>query len=51
MLWNKVVLVETDNNSTKAYINHLGRRTIMLSAIAREIWHTAFQYGIYLVAS
>ena len=43
-----MVLVETDNNSTKAYIDHKGGRTIMLSAIAREIWHTAFQHGIHL---
>ena len=50
MLRNKVVLVETDISSTKAYINHMGGRKIMLSAIAREIWHTAFQYGIQLVA-
>ena len=50
MLRGKVVLVETDNNSTKAYIDHMSGRTIMLSAIVREIWHTAFQYGIHLVA-
>ena len=31
-------------------INHIGRRTIVPSAIAREIWHTALQYGIHLVA-
>ena len=50
MVRNKVVLFETDNNSTKTYMNHMGRRTIMVSAIAREIWHTAFQHGIHLVA-
>ena len=47
---NKVVLVETDNNLTKAYINHMGGRTIMLSVITREIWHTAFQHGTHLIA-
>jgi hypothetical protein len=31
------VLVETDNSATKAYINHMGGRTVMLSSIAREI--------------
>ena len=46
----KVVLVETDNNTTKAYINHMGGRGVLLSSIAREIWHTAHRYGIHLIA-
>ena len=46
----KVVLVETDNISTKAYINHMGGRTLMLSSIAREIWHIAHRHGIHLIA-
>ena len=50
MLRQKVVLVETDNSATKAYINHMGGRTLMLSSIAREIWHTAHRYGIHLIA-
>ena len=41
MMRNKIVQVKTDNNSTKACINHMGGRKIMLSATAREIWHMA----------
>ena len=50
MLRNKVVLVETDSSSTKAYINHMDERKTILFAIARKIWHTALQYGIHLIA-
>ena len=49
-LRQKVVLVETDNSATKAYINHMGGRAIMLSSIARETWHTTHRYGIHLIA-
>ena len=43
---NQVLLIETDNLVTKAYINHLGGRMPVLSAIARDIWATAHQFGI-----
>ena len=36
-LTNRVVLVETDNITTKAYINHMGRRSRYLSAIAHRL--------------
>ena len=50
MMSQKVVLIETDNISTKAYINHMGGGTIMLSSIAREIWHIAHRHGLHLIA-
>ena len=34
---NQVLLVETDNKVTEAYINHLGGRKPILSAIALQI--------------
>ena len=40
-LQNQVLLIETDNLVTKAYINHLGGRKPVLSAIARDIWPIA----------
>ena len=50
MLRNTVVLIETDNIVTKAYINHMGGRKPMLNAIAQDIWKTAHQFGLQLVA-
>ena len=47
---NKVLLIETDNNTTKAYINHMGGRSRVLSAIAHSLWKTAQQWGISLIA-
>ena len=47
---NQVLLVETDNKVTEAYINHLGGRKPILSAIALQIWKTAHQFGIQLIA-
>ena len=49
-LRNQVLLIETDNLVTKAYINHLGGRKPVLSAIARDIWSTAHQFGIQPIA-
>ena len=40
------LLIETDTTVTKAYINHLGGRKPVLSAIARSIWATCHQSGI-----
>ena len=42
--------VESDNNSTNAYTNHMAGRTVILSAITRDIWHTAFRFSIHLIA-
>ena len=50
MLRNTVVLIETDNIVTKAYINHMGGRKPILNAIAQDIWKTAHQFGLQLVA-
>ena len=47
---NKVLLIETDNNTTKAYLNHMGGRSRVLSAIAHQTWSVAHQFGIHLVA-
>ena len=33
---NRVMLVETDNKVTQAYINHLGGRSLFFSSIARD---------------
>ena len=46
-LRGRVVLVETDNKVTQAYINHLGDRSPFLSSIARDLW---YQAQILLVA-
>ena len=47
---NRVVLVETDNKVTQAYINHLGGRSIFLNSIARDLWSMCYQARILLVA-
>jgi len=47
---NRVVLVETDNKVTQAYINHLGGRSLFLNSIARDIWSMCYQAQILLVA-
>ena len=49
-LTNRVVLVETDNITTKAHINHMGERSCYLSTITRSLWHVAHRYSIHLVA-
>ena len=45
-----MLLIETENLVTKAYINHLGGRKPVLSAIARDIRATAHQFGIQPIA-
>ena len=45
-----MLLIETDNNNTKAYLNHMGGRSRVLSAIAHQTWSVAHQFGIHLVA-
>ena len=47
---NWVVLVETDNKVTQAYVNHLGGRSPFLSSIARDLWSMCYQAHILLVA-
>lgn len=47
---NRVVLVETDNKVTQAYINHLGGRSIFLNSIARDLWSMCYRAHILLVA-
>ena len=49
-LTNHVVLVETNNITTKAYINHMGGRSHYLFAIAHRLWHVAHQHSIHLLA-
>jgi hypothetical protein len=49
-LRGKVVLVETDNIVTMAYINHLGGRSRFLNHIARDLWTLCYQHGILLQA-
>ena len=41
-LRNKQVLVETDNKTTQAYINHLGGRSRFLDSIARRLLQGSF---------
>ena len=45
-----MVLVETDNKVTQAYINHLGGRSIFLNSIARDLWSMCYRAHILLVA-
>ena len=47
-LRNKQVLVETDNKTTPAFINHLGGRSRLLNGIARRLWSMAYGNGILL---
>ena len=47
---NRVVLVETDNKVTQAYINHLGGRFIFLTSIAWDLWSMCYRAHILLVA-
>ena len=50
MFHGRVVLVETDNNTTKAYLNDMGGRSRVLSAIARKIWLLAQKFGFQIQA-
>ena len=47
---NRLVLMETDNEVTQAYINHLGGRSPFLSSIAQDLWSICYQAHILLVA-
>ena len=47
---NRVVLVETDNKVTQAYINHFGGRSVFLNKITRDLWSMCYQARILLVA-
>ena len=49
-LKNSVVLVETDNSTTMAYVNHLGGRSRFLSEVAHRLWRVTNQFGITLRA-
>ena len=49
-LRGKIVLVETDNIVTMAYINHLGGRSRFLNNIARNLWTLCYNSGILLQA-
>ena len=46
----QVVLVETDNKVTQAYINHFGGRSVFLNSIAGDLWSMCYQAHILLVA-
>ena len=45
-----VVLVETDNKVTQAYVNHLGGRSPFLNSIAWDLWSMCYQAHILFVA-
>ena len=47
-LHNTVVLCETDNLTTMAYVNHLGGRSRFLSAVAHRLWNVTNSYGVTL---
>ena len=49
-LRGRVVLVETDDEVTHAYINHLGGRSPFLNSIARDLWSMCYHADILLVA-
>ena len=49
-LKNSVVLAETDNSTTMAYVNHLGGRSRFLSEVAHRLWRVTNQFGITLRA-
>ena len=50
-LQGKTVLLETDNSTTIAYVNHYGGPSRYLSAIARKLWAVCFSYDIHLQAT
>ena len=47
---NRVVLVETDNKVTQAYINHLGGRSLFLNSIAQDLWSMCYRAQILFIA-
>ena len=47
---SRVVLVETDNKVTQAYINHSGGRSVFSNSIARDLWPMCYRAHIPLVA-
>ena len=47
---NRVVLVETNNKVTQAYINHLGGQCLFLNSIAQDLWSMCYQAHTLLVA-
>ena len=47
---NQVVLVETNNKVTQAYINHLGGQSLFLNSITQDLWSMCYQAHILLVA-
>ena len=49
-LRHSVVLVETDNSTTMAYINHLGGRSRFLSSVTHELWQVCRKAAITLRA-
>ena len=48
-LTNRVVLVENDNITTKAYIDHMDGQSRYLSAIVHCLGHVAHQHSIHLL--
>ena len=40
---NQVVLVETDNRVTQAYINHLEGRSVFLNSITQDLWSVCYR--------
>ena len=47
---NRVVLVETNNKVTQAYINHFGGRSVFLNSIAQVLGSMCYRAHILLVA-
>ena len=41
--------METDKKVTRAYINHLGGRSLFLNSIAQDLWSMCYQAQILLV--
>ena len=49
-LRGQVVLVETDNKVTHAYIDHLGGRSLFFNSITRDPWSMCYQAQTLLIA-
>ena len=45
-----MVLVETDNEVTQAYINHFGGRCVFLNSIVWDLWSMCYRARILLIA-
>ena len=49
-LYDPSMLVQTDNSTTIAYVNHMGGQYLMLSNLGKQMWGFCIQHIIQVVA-